>query len=178
MKKLKTVLRELEPTQKIKVGSKGASMFWYVGTVDDMLQNIPVYNAYCELHIERLMKRAEARLKNAINAYPSPANYVKAELQTSTPNLTTEGYLKALDAWFLNVINLNEKKTQKERWNADYGRISERDVLEVAMCDPRADYGVVRIIIRGHESGKYWMYDEAPRIPSCAFLNETEGEDE
>jgi len=171
MKSLKTVLRELDPQQKIKVGSKSSSMFWYIGTADDLLKNIPLYNAYCDLYIDNLVKRAETRLKNAINAYPTPAEYARTELRTSTPNLTTEGYMKALELWFDNIRNLNEKKNQKEKWDEQYSNIQNREVIETALCDPIADYGVVRIIIKGHENGKYWTYDEAQKVPSCSFLN-------
>ena len=178
---LKKELRKLEPEQKIKVGSKGGSMFWYVGTADDLLKNLPVYNAYCELFIKTALKNANNRLKSALATYPTLEEYAKFELAMTKPDLTVAGYEAAVAAWFNNIIHLNELKAAKERWLNEYIKINERQVVEVEMCDPAADSGVIRIVVKGHESGKYWMYNEAKRIPSCAFINgkdDEEGDEE
>lgn len=166
---LKRILRELDPNQKIKVGSKESSCFWYVGTADDMLKNLQVYNAYCDLHIDTMRSNAEGNLKRALAAFPSPADYARCELECKKPRLTAEGYMSALNVWFADIIRLNEKKEQKVRWDKEYQRIDDREVLESTMSDPTVENDVMRIIVHGHEHGKYWMFCEAPRLPSCAF---------
>ena len=105
---LKKELRKLEPEQKIKVGSKGGSMFWYVGTADDLLKNLPVYNAYCELFIKTALKNANNRLKSALATYPTLEEYAKFELAMTKPDLTVEGSEAAVAAWFNNIIHLLE----------------------------------------------------------------------
>lgn len=166
---LKKTLRKLDPEQKIKVGAKEATSFFYVGTVDDLLDNIQVYNAYCKLHIEKTRKRAEDLLKSTIANYPTLADYAKSECLMTKPRLNYDGYIKVVNEWFNSVKKLNERKERKSIWDNEFIKLPDREVLEVAMCDPTSDYNVMRIIIRGHEHGKYWTSDEAPKIPSCAF---------
>lgn len=166
---LKKTLRKLDPGQKIKVGAKEATSFFYVGTVDDLLDNIQVYNAYCKLHIEKTRKRAEDLLKSTIANYPTLADYAKSECLMTKPRLNYDGYIKVVNEWFNSVKKLNERKERKSVWDNEFIKLPDREVLEVAMCDPTSDYNVMRIIIRGHEYGKYWTADEAPKIPSCAF---------
>ena len=175
---LKRTLRGLDPNQKIKVGSKESSCFWYVGTADDMLKNLQVYNAYCDLHIDTVRSNAENNLKHALAEFPTPAVYAKCELGCKKPDLTAEGYMAALNSWFADIIRLNEKKEQKVKWDEEYKRIDEREVVEAVMSDPGADPDVMRITVRGHEHGKYWMFCEAPRVPSCAFASSFDNGDQ
>lgn len=177
-KSLKRTLRDLNPEQKIKVGTKDSSAYFYVGTADDMLQNMQMYNAYCKLFTEKCRRRAENNLKNALDRWFTPAEYAKVEIQTSKPNLTSEGYFKALDLWFKNIERLNGTKRRKEEIDENYVKLDEREVLEAEMSDPTADYGVMRIIIRGHENGKYWVSCEAKKIPTCSFDNDDHEEEE
>ena len=175
---LKRKLRELEPDQKIKVGTNGSSAYFYVGTAGDMLKNMQAYNAYCKLFIERCRRRAENNLKNALDRWFSPAEYAKVEIMTSKPVLTSEGYLKALNMWFKNVERLNETKKVREERDENYVKLDEREVVEAEMADPTVDYGVMRIIISGYELGKYWITCEAKKLPSCSFGNDDHGEDD
>ena len=73
---------------------------------------------------------------------------------------------------------INEKKEQKVKWDEEYKRIDDREVVEAVMSDPGADPDVMRITVRGHEHGKYWMFCEAPRVPSCAFASSLENGDQ
>ena len=176
---LRKTLRTLEPDQKIKVGSKESSSFWYLGTADDFLKNLEVYNAYCDLYIDKIRKRAENRLKNAIANYPTLEEYTKYELQMSKPNLSAEGYMKTVNAWFASIVKLREKKEEKVLWDDNFEKLAVREVIDCSMSDPNVDYGVMQIIVHGHEFGKYWVFNEAQRIPSCSFGNDSEeGEEE
>ena len=175
---LKRKLRELEPDQKIKVGTGDSSAYFYVGTAGDMLKNMQAYNAYCKLYSERCRRRAENNLKNALDRWFSPAEYAKVETTTSKPVLTSDGYLKALDMWFKNVERLSEAKKIREQRDDEYVKLDEREVAVAEMSDPTVDYGVMKIIIRGHELGKYWITCEAKKLPSCSFGNDDHREDE
>ena len=176
---LKKTLRSLDPQQKIKVGSKESSSFWYIGTAEDLLKNIEVYSTYCKLYIEKIRKRAETRLNNAIANYPTPEEYIRYELQMSKPNLTTEGYMKTLNAWFASVAKLQEKKQIKAEWDDNFVKLAAREVVDCFMSDPNVDYGVMQITVHGYEFGKYWIFNEASRTPSCSFGNDSEeGEEE
>lgn len=173
---LKKKLRELDPEQKIKVGSNGESSFWYVGTADDMLTNLQVYNAYCSGYIGSARTKAENRLKRSVAAYPTLEEYAKQELKLSKPDLTMDGYTKMVNAWFASLAKLKEAKDQKSEWENGYTNIANREVVEAELCDPASDKGVMRIIIRGHEYGKFWLYSDAKKVPSCSFAREEEEE--
>ena len=175
---LKRTLRDLDPDQKIKVGSRQASSFWYVGTAGDMLKNLQVYNVYCKAFIESCRRRAETKLKNAIDSYPTIASYTRFELQMSKPNPTAEGYIKILDQWFGSILYLEERRQTKERIDNSYVNIAEREVVEIEMSDKASDLGVMRIIVKGYELGKFWTFSDAQKVPSFSFGNTKEGEDE
>ena len=177
-KTLRVTLNELDPDQKIKVGSKEANSFWYIGTAGDMLKNLQFYNAYCKAYIESCRRKAENRLKNAIDSYPTIANYTRIELQESKPNPTPAGYIDMLNQWFGSILHLEELLRRKERIDNCYVSISRREVVDIGMSDDASDPGVMRIIINGYEAGKFWTYKDAQKVPSCSFANSKEGEEE
>lgn len=170
--KFKTKLKELDQNQKIKVASHYGHSFWYVDTAGDMLENIDIYNTYCDAYIDIVRKRAEDLLKRTVAAFPTLEEYTKEELKMSKPDLTVEGYLKMVNAWFKRVYKLNEARQQKVEWDNNYINIANREVVGVETANPTVDEDTLNIIIQGHENGKFWMFSEAKKVPACSFARE------
>lgn len=128
-----TILEELaaySAETPLKIGSRGGTRFFYVGTVGDVRDNIDDYDDLLFDHLNARVQRAKVKLAEA-KAADSPA-----------------------------VEELTDILSKRRAALKKFRPLRERKVLECKMSDPIADKGVLRIIVEGNENGYYWSSDE------------------
>ena len=139
---------------KIKVGAKGGTNFFYIGTSEDFLDHVEGYEELIWDYNNARMRGAKARLFTTSQNFPTPETYIKRN-----PKAKSTDFLKALDQWFNDY---RRRKAIYEEW-ADrmrsYTALQNRKVVESYKATGLdEDYTIV--IVEGAERGSYWTADE------------------
>lgn len=176
MSKVLELLSTFDKAQTIKVGS--ASGFWYVGTAGDFCDRVSIINDAAKQYTNGRLDLAKDNLQKTIKNWPTPANYVSAELKKAEYKLTLKGYVKMLADWFLSVVAADSRVRLWQERVEYYTPIQKREVRDFGPCNDTVDPGVVLVVIEGWEPGAYWTTDEAESVPVVCFTGNAQEAEE
>ena len=160
-------LLALPPDQKIKIGAKGGTSFFYIGTAEDFVDNIWPYTTAAREWNNGNCARAENLLRQALGKDHSPRDYCEKILLDPLSYPTMQGYQSYVENYFANIATQKKYYERALKSKNCFRPLYEREVLEERKAD--ADPGYLILIITGMESGIYWTSDEVTP-PSLTFV--------
>ena len=170
--------------QKIKIGAKDGTGWWYVGTVADVRQYLEVLNDKCFKYATTVQKNAVETLDTRLKKWPTPETYARLQLRRHADgrdsDLSLGGYTDTLKQWFADAWLAQRHLEQASARLKHYVPLSLREVVDVSKSEPceSGDPGVIRILLAGYEYGAFWTTTEAETFPAVKFLNNNEQEAE
>ena len=170
--------------QKIKIGAKEGTGWWYVGTVGDVRQYLEVLNDKCLKYAWAVQKNAVETLDTRLKKWPTPESFARLQLRRAADgkdlDLSMDSYLAAVKQYFADVWLAQRHLEQATARLRGYIPLAFREVVDVSKSEPceSGDPGVVRVLLAGYEYGAFWTTDEAETFPAVKFLNNNEQEDE
>ena len=157
---LETMRKEIGAAQKVKIGAKHGTGWFYCGTVKRFLENIGPYDAEIRSYWQKRLSAAWEKLGQTAQNRPD------VEL------------VERLRTWSKTIIMLCDRVDRIRGINRDYVGIAEREVLTVRHADKSIDENTINIIIDGYEEGKFWTFDEARRARKYLSMREAEEDEE
>lgn len=170
--------------QKIKIGAKDGTGWWYVGTVGDVRQYLEVLNEKCLKYAGVVQKNAAETLDTRLKKWPTPETFARLQLRRYADgkelDLSMESYMGAVKQWLADIWLAQRHLEQASARLKHYIPLSLREVVDVSKSEPceSGDPGVVRVMLAGYEYGAFWTTDEAETFPAVKFLNNNEQEEE
>lgn len=163
---IEEALLKYEPTTKVKIGSADGEAYWFTGTVEEV--NALEMDDVLRERANAITRRASQRVKDHLNTCPTLQDYLKKELEKDAPNPTTAAYIDIVRAYFQEGVR--RKNTYLKRLEAlrNFKHVLQREVVEIAPCDPAVEPNCIRVLIEGTERGTLWTTDEA-REPGFHF---------
>lgn len=161
--------------QKLKIGAKDGTGWWYVGTVGDVRMWNEALDEKCHKYAMDIQKNAVKSLNARLKNQPTPEAFARTQIKKAEDtgeylDLSREAYQTALERYFADVNKaVTHLKIMSKRLN-EYVKLQEREVVDCAMSDPAADAGVVRVLTAGYEYGSFWATDEAKSLPTVGFM--------
>ena len=142
---LKQALENMSPNQKVKIGAKQGTGWFYCGTAKRFLDNVTEYDAEIRNKWTAIVAKAWHNLERAMEQRRG---------------------LVAIDdirRWAKNIVQKCDRIDTVTRTAKSYTPIDEREVLSIREADKTIDEDTVNIMIAGHEYGAFWCFDEAKR---------------
>lgn len=161
--------------QKIKIGAKDGTGWWYVGLAGDVRLSIEALDEKCLKYAMDIQKNAVKSLNTRLKNQPTPEVFARAQIKKAEDSreyldLSREAYQAALEKYFTDVHKaVTHLKTVSKRLK-EYVKLQERPVVDCSMSDPAADAGTVRVLTEGYEYGAFWATDEAASLPTVGFM--------
>ena len=157
---LNLCLELMEPSQKVKIGAKHGTGWFYCGTAKRFLNNLAKYDGEIRSYWQNRLYTAWKKLGEAVENRPE---------MTQTDRLRT---------WSKNIIAKCDRVERFTEINRNYIPIDEREVHSVRPADKSIDEETVNIVIAGYEEGKFWTFDEAKRAKKYLSMKEGEEDEE
>lgn len=155
---LKETLEGFKPSQKVKIGAKHGTGFFYCGTAKRFLDNLAQYDTETRQNWTAINARAWKNLERAIE---------------QRRGLYDTDMIRA---WANNIVKKCDRIDKITKITRSYVAIDERTVLSVRGADPMVDENTLNVLVEGHEYGAFWTFDEA--ISAKKHLSMMEGEED
>lgn len=172
-KTIRSTLKKYDKETRLKVGSSEGTSFWYMGTVGDFLKNLNKYNDATFRYAQNKKKRAEAKLDQMIKSWPTPESYVRKQFTFGgNSEVKFESYQAELKFWFDGVTRKKKTLNNATKELLSYVTLGRRTVIDVFMQNPAADDEGLVMNVEGYETGIYWLYSEAEKLPVIGFVSD------
>ena len=161
---LSEVLKGLSNEQKIKIAAKNGSSFFFVGEVNDLIQNMPAYNEACFKHARRKAKHKANVLAEMIQSPPTMERYFQENYLSDT-GMTVDDYLEFCRLYFEKYKSAKEASVSEHERYKNYVSLADREVVDQFEADPSVEENTIVIYVDGYELGAYWSFDEVKDDP-------------
>lgn len=173
---LKEYISTLDPKEKIKIGAKNGSGFFYVGTAEDFLFHLTEYEKGNSTYYDERMKKSESRLLSELNKDTSFSGWAKSQFKRwrtkgSTPKFEVDDYndfLKSYSALITKLFNCVKQRKQNKilRKPLPTRQVSNHFIADYAVEDDK----VIAITIEGKENGAFWGLYETDGKPHLKYV--------
>lgn len=177
--KLSELLKTIEKSSLLKVGSEDGSGFWIVGTPNYIRENQDYINSKVYEYLCKLRSNAEERLTQTLRNPPTLFSYANEKVKNCVePSFSVDEYIAQVKKWFCAIEARKRSLQNQEHALNNLCPILSRNVIEWGECDHSIEVAEYRILVSGTENGKFWTTDEADFKPCVAFNSSTEEQPE
>lgn len=160
-------VRGLNPAQKIMIGSNTA--FFYCGTAQNFLDNIDVYNSKITTILVRGEYAQRDLLRAAARDVPTYREYCAGLDDAKSPDYSLVAYERVLKQKEATIQSRLKQYLQSRKRCDEYIALSKRAVKETNKSGVAEEKDVIKVLITGKETGKYWLYKEAEGFEPLAI---------
>lgn len=161
----------------IKLGADCGSGFFYVGSVELLNENAEEYDQQLKAAARNSAAVHKKSRDSMASNPPTLTSYVMEELHEDKPMPSFHDYMKSVAAWMKACVKKEEAYRAAIDRAENFQCLMKREVIRIQEADKIADEGVLIIVVRGGERGKYWISGEANGEP-FGLMGDTEEDEE
>lgn len=179
---LKEFLEELDASTKIKIGAENGSSFFYVGVVEDLLNNLSQYDEKDHKHYDDRVNNVERRLQVALNKDTSYSGFAKRQYndwknKKRKPIFDVDSYNVFLKKHSESIQKLFESLVKEKTIRFERKKLGVREVINTFVADTNVEPVMcIVIIIEGDECGVFWDTNESPNSQMSFGTSDSEGD--